>query len=236
MSVLSSAQEPPHQSDNTTEFRERLLLHAHIILSMGYTRLDSASLNAAEEEDITGALAEAMVEFLASSDGPGWRNYYAVHEEPRVRSNKRRGKRRLRLDIQVEFTGGSRPRFSFEAKRLRAHDAKSLSNYFGKEGLGCFVSGSYASDTDEAGMLGYIQSHSATHWASELRAGLKKRKKKCEWVESSGWLHIVAAEDLSHTYKTSHLRASLNKPLVVYHTLLEFVVPPGPRAEPKADR
>jgi hypothetical protein len=234
MSVLSSAQEPPHQSDNAAEYREKLLLHAHVILSMGYRRLDSASLNAAEEEDITGALAEAMTEFLASPDSPGWRTYYAVHEEPRVRSKKRRGKRRLRLDIQVEFTGGSRPRFSFEAKRLRAQDAKSLSNYFGKEGLGCFVSGSYANDSDEAGMLGYIQSHSSSHWVSELQAGLKKRKKKCEWVETTGWLHIVVAEDLSHTYKSSHTRASLNKPLVVYHTLLEFVVPEAPPAG-KAD-
>ncbi len=223
MSVLASAQETPGQSDNAADYRQRLITHAHTILHMGYGRLKSSTMSKSEEEDITDALAEAMNAVLASPDTPPWRTFYAVHEEPRVWNKRRRGKRRLRLDIQVEYTGGTRPRFSFEAKRLRAADANSISKYFGKEGLGCFVLGLYASESDEAGMLAYIQSHDLTHWSAAISVGLNRRAKKCEWITEQGWVGVKVAEGLDTTFVSRHARLHLHRQIIIYHTLLSFV-------------
>ena len=224
MSVLASAAETPGPSDNAADYRQKLLTHAHTILQLGYGRLKTSTLSKSEEEDITGVLAEAMNAVLASPDSPPWRTYYAVHEEPRVWNKRRRGKRRLRLDIQVEYTGGRRPRFSFEAKRLRNTDAKSISKYFGKEGLGCFVTGNYASESDEAGMLAYIQSQDVPHWSMAIGVGLKKRAKQCEWITQHGWISVQVAEGLDTTFVSRHERSCLNRNIIVYHTLLSFLL------------
>jgi len=223
MSVLASSQNSAVQSDNAAAYYQCLLMHAHVILKLGYGRLDTSELCSADEEDITGLLAEAMNEALASPESPAWRCFYSVHEEPRVKSKTLRGKRRLRLDIQVEYTGGRRPRFSFEAKRLRAADANSIGKYFGEEGMGCFVLGLYASEDEEAGMLAYVQSDDHTHWATAIHAGLKRRIKKCEWKTENGWVSIEVAEGLATTFKTSHTRSVLNKDINIYHTILEFL-------------
>jgi len=223
MSVLASAQETPGQSDNAADYHQRLLTHAHTILYLGYGRVKSSTLSKSEEEDITGVLAEEMNAVLASPDTPPWRTFYAVHEEPRVWNKRRRGKRRHRLDIQVEYTGGTRPRFSFEAKRLRATDAKSISKYFGTEGLGCFILGLYASESDEAGMLAYVQSHDVRHWSSAIYTGLKRRIKKCGWISSEGWGCVQLAEGLDSTFKTVHSRDEPKRRITIYHTLLIFV-------------
>lgn len=223
MSVLASAQVPTGRSDNGPAYYNCLLLHAHVILHMGYKRLDSCEFSTAEEEDITGVLSDAMTDALASPESPAWRFFYTVHEEPRVRNKKRRGKRRLRLDIQVEYTGEARPRFSFEAKRLRASDPKSISKYLGEEGLGCFILGLYARESDEVGMLAYVQSDDHEQWASSIRAGLHTHVQKCEWKTEDGWVSVQIAEGLTTTFKSSHARSSLNKGLTVYHTLLAFL-------------
>lgn len=223
MSVLASSKDSEVNSDNAAAYYQCLLMHAHVILKMGYGRLDTSELHSADEEDITGLLAEAMNEALASPESPAWRCFYSVHEEPRVKSKKLRGKRRLRLDIQVEYTGGKRPRFSFEAKRLRASDVNSIGKYFGEEGLGCFVLGLYANEDDEAGMLAYIQSDDHTHWANAIHAGLKRRVKKCEWKTENGWVSIEVAEGLATTFKTIHTRTVMKKEIGIYHTLLEFL-------------
>ena len=192
-------------------------------MHLGYGRLVTSALCKAEEEDITDALAEAMNAVLASPETPAWRTFYAVHEEPRVWNKRRRGKRRLRLDIQVEYTGETRPRFSFEAKRLLAADAKSISNYFGREGLHCFILGLYASESNEAGMLAYIQSHDLNHWTSQIHAGLKKRAKKCEWIADQGWTSVRMVEGFDSIFKSVHTRSELKNNIDVYHTLLVFV-------------
>lgn len=228
MSVLSSLGDTPGRSDDAEEFHRHFLTHVHTILKLGYDRLITAEsdLCKAEEEDITGEFAKAMNAVLASPETPAWRTFYAVHEEPRVWNPRRRGKRRLRLDIQVEFTGESRPRFSFEAKRLRSDDKKSIIKYFGKEGLGCFIKGVYAGESDEAGMLAYIQSQDLSHWSSKIHSWLKKRAMTCEWIAELGWTSVGLAEGLDTTYKSVHTRSfseNSRKDIIVYHTLLVFV-------------
>jgi hypothetical protein len=227
MSVLASAQESYGQSDNAVDFQHLLLTHAHKILQMGYCRLNTSTLSKAPEEDITGDLAKAMNEALASPDAPSWRTYYAVHEEPRVWNAKRKGKRRLRLDIQVEYTGETRPRFSFEAKRLRGNNpqgiSKSVCAYFGDEGLGCFVLGLYAHESDEAGMIAYIQTHDLEHWIEKIEAGLKRRTEPCEWNVDKGWGGVQIAGGPETIFATSHARSKVKREIRIYHTMLLFL-------------
>jgi uncharacterized protein YfdQ (DUF2303 family) len=45
MSVLARAQEIPGHSDNAADYRQRLLTHAHTILYLGYSRLNSSALS-----------------------------------------------------------------------------------------------------------------------------------------------------------------------------------------------
>jgi hypothetical protein len=84
-------------------------------------------------------------------------------------------KDRLRLDIQIECCGiRPKPRYTFEAKRLRDDDkasvSDSLGHYLGNNGVGRFVAGRYDSDSPEAAMLGLIQAHDADVWLTYLSA------------------------------------------------------------------
>ena len=105
----------------------------------------------------------------------------------------------------MEYTGDIRPRFSFEAKRLRGKNAqgisKSVSEYFGDEELGCFILGLYARESDQAGMIAYIQTHDLKHWEEKIESGLNRRVEKCEWVVEHGWTAVQMAEGLDTTYK-----------------------------------
>jgi hypothetical protein len=106
---------------------------------------------------------------------------------------------------------------------LRGTDAKSISKYFGKEGLGCFIFGLYASESDEAGMIAYIQSHDSRHWSTAISGGLKRWAKKCEWITEHGWTAVQVAEGLDTTFVSRHQRSCLNRNIIVYHSLLTFV-------------
>jgi hypothetical protein len=141
---------------------------AHQLLDWGYQdALPEIHCNL-QEEEITGLIAEAMEKRLDNPSTPEKFDRYSIDEEKPISVEGRKGKKRRRLDLVV-VSGHSRPRpkYIFEAKRLRKN-SYPIGKYLGEDGLQCFIKGVYASQYPEAAMIGYVQSDTASYWESEL--------------------------------------------------------------------
>jgi hypothetical protein len=142
---------------------------AHQLLVWGYQdALPEIHCNL-QEEEITGLIVAAMEKRLDDPSTPEKFDRYSVDEEKPIAVEGRKGKKRRRLDLVV-VSGHSRPRpkYIFEAKRLRKN-GYPIGKYVGEDGLQCFVKGVYASQYTEAAMIGYVQSDAARYWESELK-------------------------------------------------------------------
>ena len=181
------------------------------------TRLNPAEFAAAREETITGCLTAAMKSVLRSRTAPDWTADLTVHEEVYIEDGIRRGKRRLRIDIEFEqVRRGPRPIFQFEAKRLRS--TASIRAYLGSGGLGCFLDGRYAKDEDIAGMLGYIQSGTVEKRAAQLASKLDTHP----GTLATGRWQPRPCVPLLPTYQTRHRRTARLGPITILHSLLVF--------------
>jgi hypothetical protein len=190
---------------------------------MGYDRLDAAAFWQHEEEDITGELTRSMQDALQDRAAPKWaKNFWAV-EETRIPDRMRMGKRRLRIDIEIiKGQQGPRPRFRFEAKRLR--DAASRREYLGDDGLGCFLHGRYARDDEIAGMIGYVQEGTVEAHATALERVLLSDPTRYSAQGCDQWMKTELVDKLI-TYRTEHNRRALLPPIILLHTLLSFADP-----------
>ena len=188
---------------------------------MGYQRLNSAKYRDRDEPEITGELARAVREAGEDPSAPRWTARYAVRDELPVKAPGRFGKHRKVVDIEfVRVQPGPRPRLLFEAKRLR--DGSSVGQYVGKDGLGCFLSGDYALDQQEAGMLGYVQTDGEVAWAQRIRSRLEQKRDDCAIRRDGGWQAVAMAPGLRYTYRTRHDRKAVGSPITIYHVLLRF--------------
>ena len=150
--------------------------HALLTVAEGYARMDAARYADAEEPAITGELVAQMRRFLESGEAPEWADRYSVHDDPPLDVPGRQGKRRPRVDVEVEcLAPGRRPRLRFEAKRLKPSGNRAVSVYLGSEGLGCFLAGRYPLTHGEAGMLGYVQCDDKAIWADRIGQALAER-------------------------------------------------------------
>lgn len=186
------------------------------LLHLGHARLDRHSLTAAHEEDITGELTRVIEELLDDPHAPEWYSRYGVHEEPRLHSPIRKGKRRQRMDIRIECTD-QRPRthYEFEAKRL-CRGKCGCSDYLGPEGLRAFLTGEYAPRWPEAGMLGYVQSDDVSHWEHELATNMAAGPNR---LHDGDWQPEPMVTDL-FTYRSKHERIAPLESITIYHALL----------------
>jgi hypothetical protein len=142
---------------------------AHQLLAWGYQDALAKIHCDLQEEEITGLIAEAMEKRLDNPSTPEKFDRYSIDEEKPIAVEGRKGKKRRRLDLVV-VSGHSRPRpkYIFEAKRLRKN-SYPIGKYIGEDGLQCFVKEVYASQYPEAAMVGYIQSDAVSYWESELK-------------------------------------------------------------------
>ena len=146
---------------------------AHQLLAWGYNdALPQLHRNLMEEE-ITGLIVEAIEIRLDSLSTPKKYDRYSIDEEKPIAVEGRKGKNRRRLDLVVVRHLRPRPKYIFEAKRLRKN-GYSIGKYVGKEGLQCFIQGVYASQYPEAAMIGYIQSDNESYWKTKLEQSLCK--------------------------------------------------------------
>ncbi len=208
-------------SANTHDYRNAFLGRVHEILQLGYQRVDVKSCSLSDEPTITGKLVESIRTVMDDPKSPRWMNFFSVEEDPPVNNGTKTGKRRDRLDI--EFSSGTRRprcRFSFEAKRLGVKNP--VSDYIGREGLGCFLDGRYAAESDDAGMIGYMQSDSPREWAEKLAAqvdGLAKNHAVCK---NGHWKASRFAKGPQYTFHTRHKRARISREINIFHSLLAF--------------
>ena len=147
---------------------------AHQLIDWGYQDALPAIHSKLLEEEITGLIVEAIEERLDDPFTPERFDRYSIDEEKPIAVEGRKGKKRRRLDLAV-VSGHSRPRprYIFEAKRLRKN-GYPIGKYLGEDGLKCFIQGVYASQYPEAAMIGYVQSDTASYWELELQRSFDK--------------------------------------------------------------
>jgi hypothetical protein len=199
-------------------FRERVFK----LVKMSYDLLDPTQYKNSEEPDISGELVKKMREITQSNTAPRWASHFSIHDDPPINSPRRLGKKRQRVDIEIERTRyGKHPRYSFEAKRLSGNRCTAR-QYFGSTGLGEFISGHYANDRDEAGMLGYVQSDTLETWAVKLEGKFRENKASLRVSPGHEWVPVRIIPDLSHCYHSKHDRPKVGRPITLYHLLLNF--------------
>lgn len=206
---------------NTPEFREAFVRKCHRLLGLAYNKLDHASLRTAEETEITGELARKMEEVLDAIPPPRGMRNLVVFDDPPQNTGGRRGRKRFRVDIEVRAVEvGPKPRFRFEAKRLRSN--RSISAYLGKDGIQMYIGGQYAAEQDDAGMLGYVQNGEPNAWAGQLDARLRNKSADHAVCAGGQWTSCPLALEIAMTFRSVHDRAGVGRPVVIFHTLLNF--------------
>ena len=206
---------------NTPAFREAFVRKCHRLVGLAYVTLDRAPLRTAEETEITGELVLAMEELLDRIPPPRGMRNLVVLDDPPQNTGSRRGRKRLRVDIEVRaIEVGPKPRFGFEAKRLTSD--RSVAAYLGKDGLQMYIRGEYAAEQDDAGMLGYVQTGEPMVWAAELEARLRGKPAEHAVCARGEWSSCSLAAETPFTYRSVHDRLSIGRPMVVFHTLLDF--------------
>ena len=211
---------PRRASANSKKYGAAFVRHVHELVWLGCERLDREKLNVAAEPAISGALCEAIEEVLDDPASEDWVDDYEVHDDPPIHDKERKGKHRRRIDIKLA-SRRTRPRlrFSFEAKLLGRNNRAG--KYFGEDGLGRFLEGSYAANQDIGGMLGYVTSEDCDAWAKKLAKSLDRKKHK---VTSDGaWVPMQENKNRSATYRTRHRRLKKLPPIEIHHLLISFV-------------
>lgn len=212
---------PVGSSQNRSHYQRAFRRHCHELLMMGYQGLDRGSFRDSEEPAITGELVRSMQEAQEAADAPDWVVYLAVRDDPPQNVEGRLGKRRRRIDIEIErCSRGRRPRFRFEAKRL--HDSSSLSAYLGADGLMLFLSGSYAPDDDEVGMVGYVQTGAISSWSGKLRDRISANSEKYLLLPNGQLKATDLAQPVGECHESRHDRPLLHRTITVFHTFLMF--------------
>jgi len=202
---------------NKTLYQSSFIRQVHQILAAGYARLQVRDLRLKEETEITGLLVRELRGVVEDRrvSGPLWR--YEIHEDPPLNVFAREGKRRPRVDIEIHCVQrGPRPTFSFEAKRLNR--TSGVAEYLGPNGLGRFLSGQYAADQTDAGMLGYVQTNTTAHWAAQVEIALRAKPATFQADAKCIWKKRDAPKELDESYRSSHVRKG--EDLTIHHTFI----------------
>jgi hypothetical protein len=198
-------------------YNNRFRQDAHQLLVWGYQDALPQIHSDLVEEEITGLIVEAIERKLDNPSTPERFDRYSIDEEKPIAVEGRKGKRRRRLDLVV-VSGHCRPRpkYIFEAKRLRKN-GYPIGKYVGEGGLQCFVKGVYASEHPEAAMIGYLQSDNAIYWETELHRSFK----------DSPDLYIrqllqkaQVLSSITDVWTSEHEREE-NAPIIIYHIFLD---------------
>ncbi len=203
-------------------FRE----HAHLLVHWGHEdardRIQHPeNTHDKEEPSITGFLAKAINDRIDAFNRDDWCKYYSVHDNPPVETEGRSGKRRPQADLIIKSTSKGGPQYVFEAKPLKK-SKHPVSRYTGSDGMGCFISGKYASRYDEAGMLGYVQSDWLAEWKDKVKGKINRDAKKLSLTGSQRDKQVIDAFPLEWVSK--HNRNSVRRPITIYHILLDCCV------------
>jgi len=217
--------------DKAILYRLAFIRKCYILLLRGYDVIIGEDLSRAEETSITGELVRGVREVLESEEAEDWMQLFELYDDPPQNIPGRLGRSRPRVDIEfVRLSGrGRRPRFHIEAKRLYRSD--SIKEYFGDEGLGCFIVGRYAAHEAAGGMLGYVQTDTALKWSARIKTGFTEKAGMLRVVFGTCLAEADGLQELGSIQVSRHHRepATLG-PIQVFHLLLNFLPPAVPRA------
>lgn len=199
-------------------YRSQFRWQVHQLIAWGHSsarhRIQS---NNEEEPNITGYITEAIRARLITNR-PLWCQYYFVREDSPIEASDRSGRSRPRPDIIIETYLGGRPEYILEAKRLRINGFEA-SKYIDSDGMGCFISGRYAPQYDEAAMLGYIQSDSLIHWKDRVKKTIDENAEQL-CLESPQYDKTVI-DVFPLEWVSEHKRVNLGRSITIYHILLD---------------
>jgi hypothetical protein len=200
----------------------RSFLHAvHAVLFEAGKRLKRRTLEGFDEVAITGQLVRELNLVVESPKAPTGGFLLSVHDDPPVDANEKIGKTRPRVDIQVEkVSPGPRVRFSFEAKRLRLEPNKALAAYVGKDGMGCFVRGSYAARAPWGGMLAYVESGAVEDWIASVGDKIPRVKELKYHPEEHWSVPDFPFEHVPCRCSRHHRRTQGS--IIVFHSFLDL--------------
>jgi len=220
MGIGSRVERQGGKSGNQKVYSDAFRGSAHRLILMGYERLDAASHQNSDEEDISGELVRVMNEVIQDDNAEDWLVPFSASNESPVDAPGRTGKSR-RVDIMIVMSQrGPHPQLQFEAKRLYNNGSARL--YLGEEGLGRFLSGKYAHKHEEAGMLGYVQTDDEQTWADRIQARLDEGRNEYAVCEDGLWNKHTVIRGPRHTYLTRHNRTDPPRPIAIYHIFLRF--------------
>lgn len=195
------------------------------VVGRAYAVLRRRSLAGLDEVAITGELVDALRRIVERETFPPWGFLLSIHDDPPVHGTgqRKKGNSRRRIDVQIEQVHiGPRPRFSFEAKRLREGDAKAVSRYIGADGLGCFVGAQYAAEANVGGMLAYLESGDSSKWVKRLGTAIAERpasrtEADCHWETPSFSPRGIPCRNSRHKRQTLGV-------IRITHAFLDLVV------------
>jgi hypothetical protein len=190
--------------------------HCHRFLATGYREALSRIRNEPDEEtDITGYICEALEKWFRRN--PQQSAGFFIKDDPPIGGTGKTGKRRPRTDIVIGYAAGVRPEFFFEAKRLHRSKAAG-SRYTSADGMGCFISGRYASQCHEAAMIGYVQTDSLERWHDDIQKHVQDKAQQLKVESTDVNLSFESAFPLE--WSSTHSRdGSLSVRL--FHVLLD---------------
>lgn len=192
--------------------------HCHLLVQTGYERIQHENHKLSHEDDISKRIVSEIRSYLKSAEAPRWSRRYFVRDQISQSLPNTPARRRPRVDIEMESSAGHRPVFHFEAKRLNLKYS-SVAAYFGSEGLGCFLQGRYGSDTNQGGMLGYVQKPTLVQWSTRLNAELNNSAYQA--TAGHQWVPCSIQGGPPFNFLTMHSRQ--NRPdIEIYHVLLDF--------------
>ena len=205
----------PAKSD---EYFQTFIEQVHQLVWHGYSQLEHSTLSSLHEPAISGQICEQIEKYMDDPKAPVWVTDYEIHDDPPVHDKNRDGKNRRRVDIKLA-SRRTRPRtrFCFEAKCLNRKSG--VADYLGKDGLGQFISGSYAAAENHAGMLAYAQTEDCLTWCGKIERKVDKKKHKLDGV--GHWQPISITVGSQHCYRTIHTRSRTLPNIVVLHTFLD---------------
>jgi len=197
--------------------------HIHTLLAWGYADSRNKVQAKHDEPAITGFIAEAIQNRLEALDSPLWCNQIVIKDDPPIHGGKRTGRSRWRPDLIFESVERRpRPKYHFEAKRLRK--PQSIDDYLGEDGLQCFLSGRYAYESDEAGMLGYIQCDNISIWVRRLQLAIDQDfQGKNAFLLLSPQRNIQVVDAFPQEWLSQHNRHT-GRSIVIHHLLLDYCI------------
>jgi hypothetical protein len=192
---------------------------AHQLLGWGYQDTLSQIHYRLQEEETTGLIVEAIEKRLDNPSTPEKFDRYSIDEEKPFSIEGRRGKKRRRLDLVVVSSHSRpRPKYIFEAKRLRKN-SYPIGRYMGEDGLQCFTKGVYASQYPEAAMVGYIQSDAASYWETELKRCFENDLHNSLCIKQQ-IQKVKILPSMPNVWVSEHERSELRS-ITVYHIFLD---------------